>query len=123
MTPNQKAGVTLGSLVLGVLLADRWLRRRALGQAVLGPVYGTTTTYDDEDRRQEALSGQYRAALSLLAVDLDLMEPTRRPTPDQLLLLEQTAKNLDASGRADDAKYLRGLTREALQLPVPRGVA
>lgn len=119
LTSNQKAVITLGSAVLGVLLARRWLRHRALGDAVLGPVTVTSTSYDDEDRRQEALSSQYRAAMALLQMDLDLMEPTHHPSPNEALLLEQTARNLEAAGRADDAHFLRELLHEAVALPLP----
>lgn len=118
LTVLEKKGIVAGlSFVVGVLFLRRALARPAKGDVYIDPVTVTPTTFTEQDRDDSLLSALQRQAMETLGVDLDLMSPTKKPSPMAVLDVESTIQKLAAAGKAGEASFLATLLHDAMTLP------
>jgi hypothetical protein len=103
------------AFVVGVLFLRRALAGK--GEVYIDEVKVQKTTWTPADDQAAALTALQRQAMEDLGVDLDLMAPTRRPTPMAVLEVEGTIQKLNAAGRTGEASFLATLLHEAQALP------
>lgn len=122
LTVLEKKGLVAGfSFLVGVLFLRRALGRPGKGDVYIDPVTVTPTTFTPEDQNDALLSALQRQAMESLGVDLDLMAPTKKPTPMQVLDVESTIQKLGAAGKTGEASFLATLLHEAQALPESGG--
>lgn len=118
LTVLEKKGLIAGlSFVVGVLFLRRALARPVKGKVYIDPVTVTPTTLTREDKENSILSALQRQAMESLGVDLDLMAPTKKPSPMAVLDVESTIQKLGAAGKTGEASFLATLLHEAQALP------
>ena len=108
---DKKALTTVGTLLVGFLFLRRLFGK---GDVFIDRVDVQKAEWTPADDRALDLSERQRRATELLAVDLDLMAPTRRPTPLEQVEIEETIAALKAGGRTGEANFLSQLLGEAL---------
>ena len=114
--PEQKALVGFGAFLVGVLFLRRLLAGK--GDVFIDRVEEEPATWDEKDDSDAELSELQRRAVALLAVDLDLMEPTHSPSPNEVLDIQDTIRKLRTAGKTGEADNLSKLLRQAQS---PRG--
>lgn len=115
---EKKQLVGVLSFVVGVLFLRRALgKEKPKGEVYIDPVTVKPTTFTDQDRADSLLSALQRQAMETLGVDLDLMAPTKKPSPMAVLDVESTIQKLQAAGKTSEASFLATLLHEAQALP------
>jgi hypothetical protein len=101
----------------GIALFARMAKARS-GQVVVheDEITVTPLVVDDAVRAEAILTARVRRAHELLAIDLDEMVPTRRPSLVELSEIRSTMDALRAAGRSGDANFLRDMVDEANRL-------
>ena len=112
--PEQKALVGFGAFLVGVLFLRRLLAGK--GDVFIDRVEEEPATWDEKDDADAELSELQRRAVALLAVDLDLMEPTHSPSPNETLDVQDTIRKLRTAGKTGEADHLATLLRQAQSL-------
>ncbi len=116
---EKKAVVGFASFLVGALLLRRAFASNK-GEVFIDRVDVQNAELTPEDQTALVLSNLQRQAMETLAVDLDAMSPTRRPTPLQTLEVEGTIGKLKAAGKTSEASFLATLLHEAQSLGGPQ---
>lgn len=118
LSPSEKkALVATAAFLLGLLL----LRRASAsgppkGEVFIHPIEERPSTWGPGDATDAVLANLQRRAVSLLAVDLDLMAPTHSPSPNEVLDVQDVVRKLKAAGKTGEADHLATLLRQAQSL-------
>ena len=116
----QKKGIVgFGAFLVGVLFLRRAFAAQPKGDVFIDQVQVQKAEFTPQDQTDLILANLQREAMETLAVDLDLMAPTRAPTPLQTLDIEGTIARLKAAGKTSEASYLASLLHEAQSLGGP----